>query len=83
MEYQVLYKDCSLDVKSEKNMVCRVSKKDTRQRNLFSECQKKTLGKGASLPSVSRRHSAKEFCNFFLKKNLFAECQYRWHLAKN
>ena len=26
----------------------------------FAECQKMTLGKGASLPSVTRRHSAKE-----------------------
>ena len=26
----------------------------------FAECQKMTLGKGASLPSVRRRHSAKE-----------------------
>ena len=26
----------------------------------FAECQKMTLGKGASLPSVRRKHSAKE-----------------------
>ena len=26
----------------------------------FAECQKMTLGKGASLPSVRRRHSAKD-----------------------
>ena len=26
----------------------------------FAECQKITLGKGASLPSVKRRHSAKD-----------------------
>ena len=48
MEYQVLYEDCrkSLEVKREKNMVCRVSKNDTRQRSLFAECQEKTLSKG-------------------------------------
>ena len=48
MEYQVLYEDCrkkSLEVKSEKNMVWRVSKNDTRQIT--------------ALPSVRRRHSAK------------------------
>ena len=47
MEYQVLYEDCrkSLEVKSEKNMVCRVSKNDTRHI--------------IALPSVRRRHSAK------------------------
>ena len=34
MEYQVLSEDCrkNLEVKSEKNMVCRVSGEDTRQR---------------------------------------------------
>ena len=32
--------------KVKKNMVCRVSKNDTRQRSLFAECQEKTLGKG-------------------------------------
>ena len=49
MEYQVLYEDCkkTLEVKSEKIW--------------FAECQKMTLGKGASLPSVKRRHSAKIF----------------------
>ena len=52
MEYQVLYEDCrkSLEVKSEKNMVCRVSKNDTRQRSPFAECQDKTLGKGLTAP---------------------------------
>ena len=47
MEYQVLYEDCrkSLEVKSEKNKVCRVSKNDTRQRSLFAECQERTLRK--------------------------------------
>ena len=37
--------------KEKKNMVCRVSKNDTRQRSLFAECQ-------------DDRHSAKIF-NFF------------------
>ena len=47
MEYQILHEDCrkSLEVKSEKNMVCRVSKNDTRHI--------------IALPSVRRRHSAK------------------------
>ena len=35
-------------------------KNDTRQMSLFAECQEKTLGKGASLRSVRRRHSAKD-----------------------
>ena len=49
MEYQVLYEDCrkSLEVKSDKKI-------------WFAECQKMTLGKGASSLSVRRRHSAKE-----------------------
>jgi len=48
MEYQVLYEDRrkSLEVKSEKKLVCRVSKNDTRQKRLFAEYQEKTLGKG-------------------------------------
>ena len=56
-----MYEDCrkSLEVKSEKNMVCRVSKNDTRQRSLFAECQEKTLGKEVGLPSVKKKYSAK------------------------
>ena len=79
-----LYEDCrkSLEVKSEKNIVYRVSK------NM-------ALGKGASLPSVRIRHSAKEsLCRVSgpmtlgkdlknKKKTLFAECLARWHSAKN
>ena len=48
MEYQVLYEDCrkSLEVKSEKKMVCPVSKKCHSVNHRFAECQEKTLGKG-------------------------------------
>ena len=41
-------------------------KNDTRQRSLFAECQDKTLGKGASLPSV-RTYDTRQ--KNFLKKN--------------
>ena len=56
MEYQVLYEDCrkSLEVKSEKNMICRVSKNDTRQRILFAECQERTLRKELTAVALCR-----------------------------
>ena len=56
MEYQVLSEDCrkNLEVKSEKNMVCRVSKNGTRQRSLFAECQDKTLNKGLTAVALCR-----------------------------
>ena len=70
MEYQVLYEDCrkSLEVKNEKNMVCRVSKNNTRQIS--------------SLPSAKTAGTRQRVLIFF-KKTLFAKCQAGWHSTKN
>ena len=62
MEYQVLYEDRrkSLEIKSEKNMVCRVSKNNTQQ-----------ITGGGSLPSVRIITLGKDE---FYRVLLFAEC---------
>ena len=45
-----------------KNMVCRVSKNNTRQRSLFAECQEKTLRKGLTAAAGRRQPFAEYYC---------------------